>query len=142
MHPSVYMASCLLWLASLFQMFFSLCSVSAACIHVSIYVFGVLFTYRLASLFQMLFSLSSYRHTQTSQICFKAISARTLGLSKTFSVAARQGMHGGNRQTRHHKKGAYYTTCSSVGTLKQARKLLPLHLASMPTVARYNNKCP
>jgi hypothetical protein len=51
-------------------------------------------------------------------------------------------MHRGNRQTRQHKHGAYYTTCSSVGTLKPALKLLPLDLASMPTEAQYNKKFP
>jgi hypothetical protein len=46
-------------LASLFQMLFSLGSVSAACIYASTYVFGVLFAYRLTSLFQTLFNLGS-----------------------------------------------------------------------------------
>jgi hypothetical protein len=40
-------------LASLFRMLFSLISLSAACIYVSICASGVFFTYRLAGLFQM-----------------------------------------------------------------------------------------
>jgi hypothetical protein len=51
-------------------------------------------------------------------------------------------MRGGNRQTRQHKQGTFYTSSSSVGMLKPAQKLLPLDLASMPTDARDNQKFP
>jgi hypothetical protein len=51
-------------------------------------------------------------------------------------------MHGGSRQTRQHKEGTCYTSSSTVGTLKPARKLFPLQLARMPTDAQYNKKVP
>jgi hypothetical protein len=51
-------------------------------------------------------------------------------------------MRGGTRQTRQHKQGTFYTSSSSVGTLKPAQKLLPLDLASTPTDARDNQKSP
>jgi hypothetical protein len=75
-----------------------------------------------------------YQHTQSPN----AFSASTLCLSKSFSVAAGQAMHGRNRQTRQHKQGTYYTSSSLVGTLKAARKLPPLDLARMPTHAPCN----
>jgi hypothetical protein len=66
---------------------------------------------------------------------------RKYPLSQQVSLSrARQAMHGGHAQTRQHKQGTYYTSGSSVGTLKPARKILPLDLASMPTDARYNMK--
>jgi hypothetical protein len=108
-------------LDGLFQMLFSLRSVSAACIYASIYEFGVLLTYWMASLFQMLLSLGgisaacihasiyvfgvllTYRLASLFQMWLslgsyrhtqhlKAFSANTLYLSKTLSVTARQAM--------------------------------------------------
>jgi hypothetical protein len=47
-------------------------------------------------------------------------------------------MHGGNRQTWQKREGTQYTSRSSLGLLKPARKPVLLDLASMPPDAGYN----
>jgi hypothetical protein len=77
-------------------------------------------------------------HTQAP----KAFRANTFGPRDASLSLSRSGLHSGNGQTGQQNQGTYYTSSSSVGTLKQARKLVPLDLASMPKEARYNKKFP